>query len=83
MADTFALFHVYSDGDSTPYLVRNPPPNFEELLEEYNRLDRLPGDEQPAAMHGGCGTWLRSKGVTFAPLDRQYYLDDYQPEDAE
>ncbi len=82
MSDKLALFYVYDD--DTPYIVRNPPANFGDLLTGYNRQYNA-ADDGKADDPGNVTDWLRERGVDIVyvpegPGGDVWILDDYQPD---
>jgi len=71
--------HLYVYPDDSPYLVVNPPRNFNALLRKWKRLDDLfSRDEVEGEEWSPINDWLASKGVELLATE-SVYLDDIDP----
>lgn len=78
MDDKHVLLWVYSDGESPPLIIVNPPGNLADLLAEWNLLDRVGLDGQGNPFEVCVSDWLEEKGVEILLANSEIYLDDYQ-----
>ncbi len=60
--DKYILLSIYGD-DDTPYIVRNPPENFRQLLDEWNEIDRFYCATGNQEGWSPVNEWLRANGV--------------------
>ena len=61
--DKYTLLWIYGDKDDTPCIVKNPPENLRQLLDEWKAIDAKfvkTGDEEGWSP---VTEWLQAKGV--------------------
>jgi hypothetical protein len=76
--DKYVLFYVYGDKYDTPYIIKNPPDNLNELLNDWRQLDDKysDGDSEQAKLAGYdyVDSWLRERGVELIEPGDEVYL---------
>lgn len=73
------LLWVYDDGDSSPWVIRNPPDNLPDLLREWNTLDRdFCTEPNDAPNWKPINEWLKDRGVDIIE-PKEIRLSDHQP----
>lgn len=71
--DKIVYLYIYNDGDDQPYMIVNPPDNLNDLLKEWNKLDRI--EPQPEEWKP-VNEWLAAKGVQLREADEIIILDN-------
>jgi len=61
--DKYALLWIYGDKDDTPYIVKNPPENFRQLLDEWRVIDKRYCETDDEEGWQPANVWLQAKGV--------------------
>ncbi len=61
--DKYILFWIYEDDDDTPYIVKNPPENFRQLLDEWKAIDEKVCETDDEEKWLPVIEWLQTKGV--------------------
>jgi len=80
--DRLIFFWVYRENeDDSPWIIRNPPANFGDLLKEWLALDARFVEEGEDAVPewNYVNEWLKERGIDIFQPDDEVLLDDYSP----